>query len=270
MDLFQILILGLIQGVTEWLPMSSKTFDSYAYILMGGDTAKTVYILLYLHLGTMVAATIYFRKRLIEILKSSLKLRDLKSAANSQFGFYFAALVATGLVGIPLLLLQKFLFEGLNTRLILAIMGFGLLFTAYLLHSQKGKKIHEKTVSQAGAKEGFITGLFQGLSVLVGVSRSGTTTTALAWQKFTPEAIFELSFILSIPTVLAAELLFYFADINFSSFDLVEGFMFTLSSFIFGYLTIGILISFAKKFNLAVVAAVFGIMMILASLAGVS
>lgn len=269
MDIFQILILGLIQGVTEWIPISSKTLSSSAYLLMGGNPAQLVPLLLYLHLGTMLAAIIYFRIRLIELLRSSLKIRDVNSFCASQAGFYFSALFATGLVGLPLLLLQKFVFENLETRLILIAMGFGLLITSGLLHSQKGKT-HVKTIAQAGAKEGFITGLFQGLSVLAGVSRSGTTTTALAWQKFQPQAIFELSFILSIPTVLAAEFLFYFADANFSSFDFSQGMALALSSFIFGYATIGVILSIAKRLNLAMAAATFGLLMIVAAFFGLS
>lgn len=261
MDLIQILILGLVQGITEWLPISSKTLSAYAYLMMGGEQAHTIYILLYLHLGTILAAIIYFRKQLVELAQKTIVLRKVDDFKNSHAGFYIAALAGTGIVGVPLLLLQKLLFETLDATVLFGVMGLGLLITAYLLHSQHGK-IHERKIEAAGVISGLFTGLMQGLSVLPGVSRSGTTTTALAWQKFEPSAIFELSFILSIPTVLAAELLFYLLDANFAGFDLVEGTLLCLSSFFFGYLTIDLLIKFAKKFNLAIVAAVFGLLMV--------
>ncbi|MFH0927007.1 MAG: undecaprenyl-diphosphate phosphatase [Candidatus Micrarchaeota archaeon] len=269
MDIFQILVLGLIQGITEWLPVSSKTLDTVAYLAMGGAQEHVIYVLLYLHMGTIIAAAIYYRQELLSILQKSLQIRSINSLQNSHTGFYIAALAGTGIIGLPLLLLQKYVFENLNASLLLVLMGAGLLLTAYLLHSQKGKE-HEKSLTHAGAKDGLITGLFQGLSVLAGVSRSGTTTTALAWLKYEPRAIFELSFILSIPTVICAELLFYAIDINFSQFNLVEGALLALSSFVFGYLTIGALVSFAKKFNLAAVAAAFGLIMAIAGLLQIS
>jgi undecaprenyl-diphosphatase len=273
MDILSILILGLVQGITEWVPISSKSMCSYVYLMMGEDPQNLIYVLLYLHLGTILSAILYFRHHLFELAKQTLALRSVSQFRDSHAGFYICALIGTGVIGLPLLLLQKFVFESLasveTTSLIFLLMGVGLLITSYFLYIQKSK-IHEKKIQSANVFDGFFVGLFQGLSVLAGVSRSGTTTTALAILKYEPKAIFELSFILSIPTVICAEILFYFLDINFASFDIVQAILLASSSFVFGYLTIDAIIRFVKKFNLATLAAGFAIVMILTAILGVS
>lgn len=268
MDIFQVILLGLIQGITEWLPISSKTIVAFTYSAFG-DEGSIIPVLLYTHFGTALAAIVYYRARLFVLLREALSIRNMHQLKESPISFYISALIGTAIVGLPLLFIQKLLFESVNISIVFALMGAGLLFTSFLLRSQKNKH-HIRKVESATPKDGFLTGLVQGFSVLAGLSRSGTTTTALIWQRFSPEATFELSFILSIPTVLAAELLFYFADPNFSSFPLIDGLLLLLASFAFGYLTIETLINFAKRVNLSVLAALFGILMIITGVFGVS
>jgi undecaprenyl-diphosphatase len=156
-------------------------------------------------------------------------------------------------------------------------MGCGLLLTSFLLHSQKHRPQAlkalgaDRSYSHANWKDGLSTGLLQGLSTLPGVSRSGTTTTALLWCGFSPEAAFELSFMLSIPTVFLAEIILWSAQLLqsgvslasiFSMFSPTDALLLILSSAFFGYLTIGALIRIAKHINFSVTAAVLGLMML--------
>ncbi|PIT84112.1 hypothetical protein COU37_04980 [Candidatus Micrarchaeota archaeon CG10_big_fil_rev_8_21_14_0_10_45_29] len=287
MDLFSAILLGIVQGVSEWLPISSKTLDAFVFLqFLGGSAQEVIPILLYLHLGTLFSAIIYFRKKIMQIILEFAKIRSIGQFKKSQASFYFFALLGTGIVGIPLLVLQKLYFSSLEAGALYAIMGIGLLLTAALLYLQK-KKAHSasglhkqkntingekwakspaKCAKEATIKDGIFTGLFQGLSVLGGLSRSGTTTTALVFAKFEPKAVFELSFILSIPTIMCAEVLFYILDGSFASFDISQGAALALSSFVFGYLTIDALIRLAQRINLAALAAIFGILMVLAGL----
>ena len=74
MDLFSMIILGLVQGITEWIPISSKTQDTFVYLkFLNGDPNMVVPILLYLHLGTVIAAAIYFRKEIMELVAGFVK-----------------------------------------------------------------------------------------------------------------------------------------------------------------------------------------------------
>ncbi len=267
MDLFSIIILGLTQGVTEWVPISSKTQDTLVYLkFLGGSQAQVVPVLLYLHIGTVLAALLYFRKEIAAMLTSIIqKPTDVGSHFRSKPGFLFTSLLFTGVVGIPLLLLEKQLFPNLDWGLLLALMGAGLVVTGFLLLSQKG--VQKRDMKEVNWTDGVLTGILQGLSILPGVSRAGTSTTGLIWRGFDSESSFHLSFLLSIPTVVLAELVFYVGG-AVTSFPVLDGLLLALSSFIFGYLALDALLRFVKKVNLAYVAFALGLIMIAAGLTG--
>ncbi len=297
MDPFSILIAGLIQGIAEWLPISSKTIDAFVFLkFLGGTASQVLPLVLYLHVGTLLAAMAYFRREIIQLIQlawaglsgpapfspstpgspphsvghpASLRAR-LASLSSGPAGFFVAALLATGIVGLPLLAVEKLLLPNLQAGALMVVMGLGLLLTAFLLHTQKGRKT-DRTYPQAGWKEGLWCGLLQGLSILPGVSRSGTTTTALFWSNFSPEATFKLSFMLSIPTVFLAEILLWFVQLYqaggpflgaFASFPLTDGLLLAAISAVFGYLSIGALLSIARRINFSTAALLLGLMMV--------
>lgn len=267
MDFFSILILGIVQGITEWVPISSKTQDTLVYLkFLHGDPSLVLPILLYLHVGTVLAAIIYFRKELLQaastVLKNPLKR---ETYSEGETGFLFAALVATGIVGLPLLLAEKKLFPTLDASLLYLLMGLGLLVTGALLLSQKQR--NTKNIQAVGWKDGAWTGLLQGLSVLPGVSRSGTSTTGLIWRGFDSQSSFHLSFLLSVPTVVLAELVFYLGGESLR-FPVVDGLLLALASFIFGYLTLEAVLRIVKRVNLAYLAFALGLITIAAAALG--
>jgi len=265
----EILVLGLAQGITEWVPISSKTQDSLAYLsLFHGDPASLVPILLYLHIGTVLAATIYFRKEIAGIISEFMKKpTDLRAHAKGTTGFLFTSLLFTGIVGVPLLLLEKKFFTDIDASLLFVVMGIGLIITGLLLAIQKGAKLRKR--SGVGWKDGMLTGLLQGFSVLPGISRSGTSTTGLIWRGFDSESSFHLSFLLSIPTVIVAELVLYING-SLVAFPVTDGALLALSSFVFGYLALGALLKIVRHANLAYVALAMGLIITAAGLIGAS
>lgn len=267
MDPLTVLILGIVQGITEWVPISSKTQDALVYLkFLHGDPNLVVPIILYLHVGTIVAATIYFRKELKEMLDAFLKNpSDISTHANSKIGFLFTALLLTAVVGLPLLFLEKIFFPTLDAGLLFAAMGLGLIVTGILLLKQKGSG--QRKLTSVTWKDGVLIGLLQGLSILPGVSRSGTSTTGLIWRGFDSENSFHLSFLLSIPTVIFAELIFYVGG-SLYTFPVTDGLMLALSSFIFGYLTLDALLKLMRKISLAYLAIAMGLIIIAAGLFG--
>ncbi|MDD1662662.1 MAG: undecaprenyl-diphosphate phosphatase [Methanomicrobiales archaeon] len=267
MDWPAILLLGLVQGITEWIPVSSKTQDTIVYLsFLDGDPALVVPILLYLHLGTFFAAILYFRSDLREMASELLKRpRDLRLHAGGRPGFLTIALLCTGLIGIPLLLLEQRFFPSMDGDLIFLLMGAGLVLTGFLLFYQKGARLRGR--EEVTWRDGILTGILQGFSVLPGISRAGTSTTGLIWRGFEGESSFHLSFLLSIPTVLLAEMVFYLGG-GLLSFPLAEGLALALASFIFGYITIDIVLRVVKRVNLAYVCLVMGLLIIAVSLAG--
>jgi len=267
MDWFSILLLGLVQGVTEWIPVSSKTQDTLVYLsFLHGEPTLVIPILLYLHLGTLFAAILYFRSDLRQIAGELWrKPLDLRLHARGRPGFLFTALLCTGLVGIPLLLLEKRYFPELNGSLLFLVMGAGLVLTGVLLFSQRGTRLRGR--EEVTWRDGILTGLLQGLSTLPGISRAGTSTTGLIWRGFDGEGSFHLSFLLSIPTVLLAELIFYLGG-GLLAFPFIDGLALAVASFVFGYLTIDIVLRVVKRVNLGYVCLGMGLLIIAVSLAG--
>ncbi len=267
MDSITILVLGLVQGITEWVPISSKTQVSLAWLkVFNGDPSSLVPILLYVHIGTLLAAIIYFRKELLEIAQSKLKRPlAISTYSKGKAGFLLTAVILTGVIGFPLLYIEKKFFPTLDSSVIFALMGAGLVLTGFLLLSQKGAK--ERRKETVTWKDGILTGVLQGLSVLPGVSRSGTSTTGLIWRGFSSEDSFHLSFLLSIPTVICAELVFYLNG-EVAAFPIADGILLAASSFVFGYLTLGALLKLMKRFNVAYVAIAMGLVMVAAWMLG--
>jgi undecaprenyl-diphosphatase len=269
MDILQIIILGLVQAISEWLPLSSKTMDALVYTgVFGGASSNVVSVLLFLHIGTLLAAILYFRREIIDVLRELLHSpTNYKRHASTKIGFVATALFFTGVVGIPILLIEHFVLPNLQTDMLLSIMGAGLILTGFLLTTQH--KHRWRGVNAANWKDGVLTGALQGLSTLPGVSRAGTTTTALIWRGFDAESSFHLSFLLSIPTVFLAEVLLWGAQLGVSTIPLSEGLLLSASSFVFGYITINALLKIAHRINVASLAFLFGIMMLVFGLMGI-
>lgn len=268
MDIFSIIILGLVQGVTEWIPISSKTQVTFVYLqFLNGSTSSILPILLYGHLGTLLAAGIYFRKELSNIVRLFFSRSDTESMqSRGKVGFLFTALVLTGIVGIPLLLIEQRYFPSFDAGLLYAVMGLGLIITGVLLLTHREE--NTKTKDEVTWKDGIITGLLQGFSTLPGISRSGTSTTGLIWRGFDSSSSFYLSFLLSIPTVIVAELFLYIGG-GLTTFPVADGVLLFFVSFVTGYLTLDGLLRIVQKVNMAYVVFALGAVIILVGLFGI-
>ncbi|VVC00358.1 Undecaprenyl-diphosphatase [uncultured archaeon] len=272
MDIIQIAILGIVQAISEWLPLSSKTMDTLVYTrFFGGGAESVIPLLLFLHIGTMLAAAVYFRDEIIRLAKKFLAApTDWKAHSQGEIGFIITALFFTGVIGFPILVAEKYFLPQLDASALMVVMGAGLVITGFLLSSQAKKRW--RNFEAATWKDGLLTGLMQGLSTLPGVSRAGTTTTALIWKGFDSESAFHLSFLLSIPTVFLAELVLWAAQGGLAipaGFTVTEGLMLAASSFVFGFLMLGALLKIAHRINVAWLAFAFGIMMLVVGLIGV-
>jgi undecaprenyl-diphosphatase len=268
MDIVSLVVLGIVQGITEWIPISSKTQVTFIYLTFFKGTISTVIpVLLYAHLGTLLAAILYFRKEIACLVQAVAdKPFDIRCHAHGKAGFLFTALVFTALVGVPLLVLEKTFFPTFDAGLLYAVMGAGLIITGLLLLSHNGTTT--RTTEEVTWKDGVLTGLLQGLSSLPGISRSGTSTTGLIWRGFDSESSFYLSFFLSIPTVFFAEILLYLGG-GLVTFPLTDGLILFASSFIAGYLTLDMLLKVVRKVNIAYVVLSLGIIIIVVGLSGV-
>jgi undecaprenyl-diphosphatase len=191
MDLLQSIILGFIQGLTEWFPISSTGHLRLAEHFFG----LTVPLLfdVTLHVGTLLVTLIYFRKEIKNVL-SALVHRNFKSADGMLIlpiivGTIPTALIAV-LVGDELDALSSFLYLGIG----FIVSGIVLLATKFTV--EKKNKI--------SLPEALLLGIMQGISVIPSISRSGLTISTAMFLGIKRELAFKFSFLLSIPAVIGA------------------------------------------------------------------
>ena len=260
MDFFQSLLVGIIQGVTEWLPISSSGQNMITLMsLLGLDDPKTAFsIAIYLHLGTLLAVLVKMR---IEVKEIILKLPQFKEDKLVQF-LVISAIFST-IIGAPV---YWFLKETLETGqvdfgFVTALIGFFLILTGLLLYLSRGR-MGKRVVSELNFLDMAIAGISQGFTILPGISRSGTTIAILLFRNFRQDDALRLSFLMSIPAITGV----VFIDIlqeGLQNFDFVAILPGILTAFVFGYLTIDVLLRFARRSRFDIFCIAFGLVAIL-------
>ncbi|MCK5474204.1 MAG: undecaprenyl-diphosphate phosphatase [Candidatus Aenigmarchaeota archaeon] len=250
-------VLGIVQGILEWLPVSSEGINSLILVNFFGSTlAEAITLSVFLHIGTLLAAIFYFRKELVLILKNLpeyfLKPKEfLGTEENRLITFLIVATFFTGIVGFPLILfsLEQFEFSGKTAT---AVIGLLLIITGVIQKKAEKKETLEKSI---GLKDSIIVGVAQGFSALPGLSRSGITTSVLLFRKYNAKDALRLSFLMSIPAVFAAELgLGLMGGVSFTADVLVAIFF----AFVFGVATIDALMKLAEKIKFSKFCIILG------------
>lgn len=211
MDIISVIIQGIIQGLTEFLPISSSGHLSVAQHFMNvGEESLLISIVL--HLGTLLAVIIAFRKRIIGIIKEFfLAIGDIFtgkfrwSKMNDDRRMMVMIIIAT-LILVPVYFFKDF-FTSVEGDGDIIFEGCAFLFTALLLILSDACVKGLKTGKDIKLKDAVIIGLFQCVALFPGVSRSGSTTTAGLFCGLTRETAVSFSFILGIPAILGGSLL---------------------------------------------------------------
>lgn len=211
MDIISVVIQGIIQGLTEFLPISSSGHLSVAQHFMNvGEESLLISIVL--HLGTLLAVFIAFRKRIIGIIKEFfLAIGDIFtgkfkwSKMNDDRRMMVMIIIAT-LILVPVYFFKDF-FTSMEGDGDIIFEGCAFLFTALLLILSDACVKGLKTGKDIKLKDAIIIGLFQCVALFPGVSRSGSTTTAGLFCGLTRETAVSFSFILGIPAILGGSLL---------------------------------------------------------------
>ncbi len=252
------IILGAIQGIAEWLPISSEGMIVLAKVNLFPESLKMTDLIsyaLFLHLGTFFAALIYFRREVWDLLKSLLRYRESVLETKKQINFYLLATFFSFLLGAVFFL---FLSQAENMNLtgkgITLIVGVMLWITAFLQLKKKEKG--KKGFKDLKSFDGVLLGLLQGLSIIPGLSRSGITVSALLLRKFEEDKALKMSFLMSLPVVLGGNIALNLGKLNLS-LETLAAFLF---SFLFGILTIHILLKIARKLNFGLFVCFFGIL----------
>ncbi|MEJ6950205.1 undecaprenyl-diphosphate phosphatase [Natronospora cellulosivora (SeqCode)] len=254
MTYLQAIIFGLIQGITEFLPISSTAHIIIVELLMGFDFPGLAFEI-YLHLASALAVIIYFYRDLYEIIRGFIAY-IIKRNKKDKVSFYFAIyiIIATFITGSLGLLLKNSVVDVMKTPY---FMGSALIFTAFFLvfieRMHEYGNIEEKDMTYRHA---IIVGLGQTLAVLPGISRSGTTLVASLWSGLSRETAVRYSFILVIPVILGSTVLAV-GEIGsgmWSSIGTGPLIVSFLSSFIFSIIGIVWLIDILRKSRLIYLA----------------
>lgn len=205
MDPLTALALGVLQGVAEWLPVSSEAVTTlFMTRVLGTAPATAVSTAIWLHTGTMLAATVYFRDEIRAVLTTPLPTEvsdpDTFSRDQRVLAFLIVATIVTAIVGGVLYIVGV---QAAASRpdLFAGLMAGALFLTGLLQLRGTGAG---RSLDVADRADAFLTGALQGLAVVPGISRSGVTVFGLLARDMDAEDAFTLSFLMSIPAVLVA------------------------------------------------------------------
>jgi len=198
MDTLQILVLSLVQGLTEFLPISSSAHLILAPRLFGWADQGLAFDVA-VHLGTLAAVVGYFRREVSSILREFFTTLPPGKAVTADARLGWLIILATLPVVVFGLLMKGLVESDLRSPLVIAAttIGFGL-----LLWISDSKARRERDEYSLGWRHALIIGLFQALAIIPGTSRSGITITAALMLGLTRQAASRFSFLLSIPTIL--------------------------------------------------------------------
>lgn len=261
MNLIQSILMGIVQGLSEFLPVSSSAhlvFTSNLYKVFKGieivqSSNEEIFFDIMVHLGTLIAVIIFFRKDIVNILISMFKAFKTKNWSDKQakLGLYIiAGTIITIILALPINeIAEKLVYKPSVVGILLFITGFTLLYSEY-----KSKKLEEKKCD-IDLKTSIFVGLAQGLAALPGFSRSGWTIATGLFLGLDRLSAAKYSFLLSIPIILGASMVYPLVKIdimealNYNWTAIIVG---TAVSAITGYLCIKYFMKFISKFSLAV------------------
>ena len=246
MSIVEAVIMGLVQGLTEFLPISSSGHLVIAKHLLGGIKQQGILFEVMLHLGTLVAVLIYFRKDISLIIYSILPSTSL-AESERKAGRQFAIAVIVGTIPTVIIaLLFKDTFEELFDSV--KTVSFMLLITGILLYlSDKVKKGGRDTVR---LRDALIIGTVQGIAIIPGISRSGSTIATGLFGGLKAETAATYSFLLSIPAILGAVVLHAGDLTGFDNGNILPYAAGILAAAISGFLSIKILMKIVAGRNL--------------------
>ncbi|MDC0426673.1 undecaprenyl-diphosphate phosphatase [Pelagibacteraceae bacterium] len=232
--MLEVIILSIVQGITEFLPISSSAHLILISKYFSFDNASLT-LDVSLHLGSLLAIIYYFKKEFLSFIRN--KQLFLKIIFSS----------------VPIILMGFFL---IKLNLIdyfrsYKVIGWSTVIFSFFLYISDKFKIKKTLKKNFSYRTALYIGLFQVLALIPGASRSGITMSAARFFKFNRIDAAKISFLLSVPTLSAASLfgiqqLIKNNSFNFSLLNLLGIFL----SFLFSYLTIKFLIKFLIKFNL--------------------
>lgn len=251
MEILQAIVLGIVQGLGEFLPISSTAHLVLVPYFFGWEDPGLAFDVA-LHAGTLVAVFGYFWRDWTDILKAAFsrffpKTSNLKPITYSNNLLWLLA-IATFPGALAGYYLESYAQSAFRHPLLIA---FALSFAGILLYFADKLLKHKKEIKDMTIWDSVVIGVAQAIAIIPGVSRSGATMTAGLWMGLSREGAARFSFLMSTPIILGATLARFgdFFNGTFGTLPLVFG---VLASAISGYWAISFLLKFLQKASFAV------------------
>jgi len=261
MSILQSIILGIIQGLTEFVPISSSGHLVLVRDVLGWPDSGLGFDVI-LHLGTLLAVLIYFRKEWIRLIKSFFlavyslaKPKAADSYNEEDRNLIIMIIIATipaGLVGLIFGGILSFMFRSIPWVASFLLVTAFFMIGAEIKHRRYSADQKYQSIKEISFWDAAAIGIAQAIAVLPGISRSGATIGAGFFRGLKRSSAAKFSFLLSAPIILGAGLVDIYNIIKEGQFDghwylFLFGFVF---SFIFGFLSIKYMISYLKTKSL--------------------
>ncbi len=246
MSVLEAIIQGIIQGLTEFLPVSSSGHLSVFQHFFGINGEEAVLSTIVMHMGTLVAVFIAFRKKILALIKEFFSM--IKDIFTGKFSYKemngnrrMIVMIIVSILPLFVFYIFKDFFAGLSSDNDIMVEGFAFIYTSVLLYIADRHSNGTKTAGETTVKSALTIGAFQGIALVPGISRSGSTISGALLTGMKREDAVEYSFILGIPVILAGALV-EFKDVGTAASEslgvLIIGFV---VSAVVGYLAIGLL-----------------------------
>ena len=259
MNWFQALVLGLIQGLTEFLPVSSSGHLEIAKSILGVDPESSFYFTVAVHGATVLSTIFVFWKEILNLIKGFLKFK-----MNEETSYSLKILLSMIPVGIAGVLLKDPIEKLFNGNLV--FIGLMLLVTSIILALAHFIRKGERSI---GYKDSLIIGIAQAIAVIPGISRSGSTIATGLIIGNKKEDIARFSFLMVLLPVLGANLLEILSgDLSMNSAGLGSVLVGFIAAFVAGYFACTWMISLVKRSKLiwfSIYCAIVGLLSIFLS-----
>jgi undecaprenyl-diphosphatase len=254
MTSLQALIMGIVQGLTEFLPISSSGHLAIARAILHASPAEDVGFEVVAHAGTLIAVLIYYRMRIISIFTEAF---SGEGEGRNWIIWLVVGTIPAGIIGILYKDSLAALFNDIH------LVGLALLFTAVLLFSAERFSKEKTTAGKMGVWRALTIGIAQAVAIIPGISRSGSTISAGLLTGVQRKSAVDFAFILSLPSVGGAIILtipdWLEGSVSFGFAHVIGG----IAAFISGYIAIALMlkiVSSGKLIWFALYCAVIGIL----------
>lgn len=269
-------IVGFLQGIFEWLPISSEgNITIVLAALSGFGHAGAVSFALFLHSGTAISAVVYYRDELAEVVRSMSEWHPSTAfdGSTAELTYLVVATLMTGIVGLPAYAAFGEIVGELQGGVFVILIGVLLIVTGVIQRLSGDLSLGSR--EQPDLIDALVVGSLQGFAVLPGISRSGVTASALLFRSHDGPSAFRLSFLLSIPAALGGGLLAALED-GIGSVSPLSALIAVAVSAVVGYLTIDALMRIVERISfwkiclgLGALAVLGGVLLFFANGAGI-